>query len=675
MSYQTSTYDQHSYLNNNYNLRFSSNILDNYNYYSKINDTQVNGYRSPYTQENKIINYPNYNNNLTYISNNKTNQEYLNQNNINNNLLEYKNTYETPILTGTTQAKGYYIRGNDGNLYYYPEKPINYYINNNNSNNIFSNNAKVVKITNNHINSQNISKPFDSINNTKKVIPTQINIPNNNLAQVKVLIRGNDNKVYNPINSNPNVINENPAINNYISNTTIKNNNINSKQLIPNKNNIKIPLTNINSNNQTNIPIPNNVTKINPPNVNPKNNLDKNINHINPEAINNNKILNNFNFNNNQPKQTNINQGIQKNMKDGQPNIPNSTPIKKRPLTDEDFKNIIYKDIGIINLGNTCYINSILQVLIHCPEFIYQFFNKKNSMNKDDTLICAYLYQVCKDMVDTVNTQQPYIDITNFKTVFGNKHPNFDGYLQNDSQEFCRVLLEDISNELNEIKNKVPYSQLTNSDRISKRQRDIQFDKNFKDREKSIITELFYSQVITTFKCQCKAEIYSFQKLLDFPLLLPVNKPKIDIKDLLKIYFKKEIIEFERPCEKCKKIEKHIKEIKISRPPEILILSLQRSDPITQKKNECIVTFPEILDITEFLDHECGHDSEPLYSLFAVINHSGSIDFGHYYSYIKFRNKGEWYLFNDSSVKKFGNTNPNFQQAYALFYIKKYINN
>jgi ubiquitin carboxyl-terminal hydrolase 2/21 len=296
-------------------------------------------------------------------------------------------------------------------------------------------------------------------------------------------------------------------------------------------------------------------------------------------------------------------------------------------------------------------------------------------MNKDDTLICAYLYQVCKDMVDTVNTQQPYIDITNFKTVFGNKHPNFDGYLQNDSQEFCRVLLEDISNELNEIKNKVPYSQLTNSDRISKRQRDIQFDKNFKDREKSIITELFYSQVITTFKCQCKAEIYSFQKLLDFPLLLPVNKPKIDIKDLLKIYFKKEIIEFERPCEKCKKIEKHIKEIKISRPPEILILSLQRSDPITQKKNECIVTFPEILDITEFLDHECGHDSEPLYSLFAVINHSGSIDFGHYYSYIKFRNKGEWYLFNDSSVKKFGNTNPNFQQAYALFYIKKYINN
>ena len=43
----------------------------------------------------------------------------------------------------------------------------------------------------------------------------------------------------------------------------------------------------------------------------------------------------------------------------------------------------------------------------------------------------------------------------------------------------------------------------------------------FKSRENSIIVDIFYNQIINIFTCSCGFESYSFQKLLDIPLLLP----------------------------------------------------------------------------------------------------------------------------------------------------------
>lgn len=405
---------------------------------------------------------------------------------------------------------------------------------------------------------------------------------------------------------------------------------------------------------------------------------------MNNKQISNNKIKliqNNKEINQNNHKRSNTNIG--NNIDEQKASILPPKQIKRKPLKRQDFINIIYKEIGIINLGNTCFINSCLQVLIHCPNFIYKFFEKILSLsqknpqifNEKDTPISYHFFGVCNAMMDTINTNDNYIDITYFKNAFGKKHSTFGGYAQNDSQEFCRVLLEDISTELNEVKTKGLYKLLSTSDKKTKSERDKEFDLNFQEREKSIITDLFYAQIINTFICECKSITYSFQKILDFPLLLPNNTsnidPNIDIIDLLKNYFKTETIDFEIKCEKCHKVLKHTKEIKISRPPEILILSLQRVDQTTQTKNECIVKFPPILDMSEFIDKECGFGNEPLYDLFAIVNHTGNMDYGHYYSYIKFKNQENFYEFNDSTVLNIGKETTIFPCAYILFYIKK----
>ena len=350
--------------------------------------------------------------------------------------------------------------------------------------------------------------------------------------------------------------------------------------------------------------------------------------------------------------------------------IPENT-FKYRALTQDDYNQIFLKGVGIINLGNTCFINSCLQALIHCKLFMQLFFSKGIQMKEDTTPISYHFLLLCIEMLDVEKRSHiNYIDISYFKYIFGKKHPMFNGFAQNDSQEFCRIFLEDLSTELNEAKNKNIYRTLTNTDNKSKIVKDNEFFINFKERENSIINDLFYSQIITSFKCKCGSEIYSFQKIMDFPLLLPENVNQINIKNLLNNYFKSEVVDFEKKCDKCQQILKHNKEMRISRPPEILILSLQRINETTKKKNNCAVAFAEQLNIYEYIDHELGFDKECDYTLFSIINHVGDMDVGHYFTYIKPLGSQNWYEFNDSTVRKIVLQKTVFSYAYALLYIK-----
>ena len=77
------------------------------------------------------------------------------------------------------------------------------------------------------------------------------------------------------------------------------------------------------------------------------------------------------------------------------------------------------------------------------------------------------------------------------------------------------------------------------------------------------------------------------------------------MNDLLKSHFELEVIEFSDSCVKSKKaIIKHNKNLKIANPPKILILSLLKTNPLANNKNECYVDFQEELDINEFVDKD-----------------------------------------------------------------------
>ena len=59
-----------------------------------------------------------------------------------------------------------------------------------------------------------------------------------------------------------------------------------------------------------------------------------------------------------------------------------------------------------------------------------------------------------------------------------------------------------------------------------------------------------------------------------------------------------------------------------------------------------------------------------MYDLFAVTNHFGSLNGGHYTAFGKNIN-GNWYNFNDSSVSNASTSNIVSEAAYLLFYRRR----
>ena len=110
--------------------------------------------------------------------------------------------------------------------------------------------------------------------------------------------------------------------------------------------------------------------------------------------------------------------------------------------------------------------------------------------------------------------------------------------------------------------------------------------------------------------------------------------------------------------------------MKIANLPYILIISLQRIDPKYGTKNEASVKFYEGLDLKEIIDPETQRADLTKYDLFAISNHIGNINTGHYYSHIKIGQT--WYCFEDSKVYKIGpQIDMNTKEVYTLFYKMK----
>uniref|UniRef100_A0A8C1EUP1 Ubiquitin carboxyl-terminal hydrolase n=1 Tax=Cyprinus carpio carpio TaxID=630221 RepID=A0A8C1EUP1_CYPCA len=150
-----------------------------------------------------------------------------------------------------------------------------------------------------------------------------------------------------------------------------------------------------------------------------------------------------------------------------------------------------------------------------------------------------------------------------------------------------------------------------------------------------------------------EAEKYIKDQSMD----VPHQQTTVQLQECLELFTTVETLEEENPwyCPTCKKHQLATKKLDLWSLPEVLIIHLKRFSytKYSREKLDTIVEFPlRDLDFSGFLLKKTVNSTEPpcRYDLIAVSNHYGGLRDGHYTSYARNKDNGQWYYFDDSKV-------------------------
>ena len=241
-----------------------------------------------------------------------------------------------------------------------------------------------------------------------------------------------------------------------------------------------------------------------------------------------------------EPKNKNAENNIEKN--DEENNINIIQKKSERISLDILFKKKLHFEsncnkgrTGLVNIGNTCFMNSALQCLSNCYEltkyFLLNFYendiNQENRLGTGGQVVTIYR----KLLDDLWLGDDDYINPNYFKRIFAHFVHKFSGYAQQDSNEFLIYLLDKIHEDLNTITVK-PYIEMEGKkpeqtdEEVSK----IWWEKHLK-RENSIIVDLFHGQFKSTISCNiCHQVCVSFDSYMFISLPIPSGKYEIEVK-------------------------------------------------------------------------------------------------------------------------------------------------
>ncbi|XP_065540427.1 ubiquitin carboxyl-terminal hydrolase 42-like isoform X1 [Lathamus discolor] len=312
-----------------------------------------------------------------------------------------------------------------------------------------------------------------------------------------------------------------------------------------------------------------------------------------------------------------------------------------------DWQQTLSVGVGLQNLGNTCFLNSTLQCLTYTPplaNYMLSLEHTKSCHEKGFCMMCTLEAHINQVLCCSNNAIKPTSVINGLKRI--GKHFHYGS--QEDAHEFLSFTVDALQKAC-----------LNGSTKL-----------DISSQATTLIYQIFGGYLRSRVKClNCKAVSDTYEPFLDITLDI---KTVTSITKALEQFVKPEQLDGENSykCSKCKNMVPASKRYTIHRSSKVLTVSLKRFANFTGGKINKDVKYPEYLDLRAYMSQSMG---EPLiYALYAVLVHSGfNCNAGHYICFIKAGN-GFWYRMNDAIVERSDIKTVLNQQAYLLFYIRRY---
>ncbi|XP_072305947.1 ubiquitin carboxyl-terminal hydrolase 21 isoform X2 [Eucyclogobius newberryi] len=341
---------------------------------------------------------------------------------------------------------------------------------------------------------------------------------------------------------------------------------------------------------------------------------------------------------------------------------------EKQPLTLGSGR------VGLRNIGNTCFLNAIVQCLSHTyglRDYCLLKSYRHEMFSKEDAKLMEAFTKVLSGLWD-VNGDDRAVNPKHFYNVFKEAVPYFSGYSQQDAQEFLRFLLDKLHTEINRrpyVRRVKETEQKYAGFRLSEEAASMW--KRHLERDDSRIVDLFAGQLRSSLHCSvCSHYSNTFDVFCDLSLPIPKRRSggEVTLKECLDLFSQEERLDKENSpmCERCNRRTDSTKRLSIQRFPQVIVIHLNRftTSRWTISKSTVHVSFPLTnLDLGPYGPVDSG---PILYNLYAICNHSGTVNMGHYTACCLDENK--WCFYNDSSVTQVSENQLQTNQAYVLFY-------
>lgn len=317
-----------------------------------------------------------------------------------------------------------------------------------------------------------------------------------------------------------------------------------------------------------------------------------------------------------------------------------------------NWKDLEFLPCGLMNCGNSCFANVVLQCLSWTRPLVAYLLGKDHikecSMRHDDWCFLCELQCHIQRASESVHPFAPTKILSHLPNIGGNL-----GFgRQEDAHEFMRFAIDKMQSAcLDEYGGEKAVDLST--------------------QETTIIQHIFGGRLESQVQCTaCGMVSNRYDNMMD--LTVEIQGDAESLEKCLDQFTAIEWLDGDNKykCDGCNDYVKARKHLSVHQAPNILTITLKRFQSGRFGKLNKRVTFPMELDLMPYMSCSEGND---LYDLYAVVVHLDMLNasfFGHYICYIK-DYRGRWYKIDDCKVMVVDEEEVHAQGAYMLLYSRR----